>query len=118
MGRLVNIDGEALRRELQSRGLSQSEAGKAIYKSESFFAKVIKRNSIQKSDVEHIASRFNIQPEAYVIPDVPEPEQMVIPTPTGPQEIVIVPEISAEQWERLEEIITRAVAKAIEGTRK
>lgn len=113
MGRLVNIDGDALRKELQSRGLSQSEAGKAIYKSDSFFSKVIKRNAIQKSDVEHIASRFNIPPEAYVIMDKPEPEQMVISTQERAQEIVIIPEISAEQWARLERVIAAAVKEAL-----
>ena len=115
--RLIDIDGEALRKEIRSRGLTQTEAGRMIYKSESYFAKVIARNKIQKGDVEHIQERFNIAPETYVIPEVSEPEQLVIEAPGSvSDEIVIAPQISAEQWTRLEELITRAVTKAIVNT--
>lgn len=117
MSRLIDINGEALRKEIQRRGLSQSEAGSMIYKSDSYFSKVIARNKIQKGDVRHIQECFNIDPETYVIPEVSEPEQMVIEDAGSvADEIVIAPQISAEQWERLEELISRAVTKAIVTT--
>lgn len=116
MARLIDINGEALRKELQSRGIALTEAGPMIYKSESYFSKVIARNKIQKGDVQHIESRFNILPETYVIPEVSEPEQLVIEETGSAPEIIIAPQISAEQWDRLEELISRAVTKAIVTT--
>lgn len=117
MARLIDINGEALRKEIQSRGITLTEAGPMIYKSESFFSKVIARNKIQKGDVQHIENRFNILPETYVIPDEPsEPEQMVIDGTESAPEIILAPQISPEQWTRLEELISRAVTKAIVTT--
>lgn len=118
MARLIKINGEALRKELQTRGLSHAEAGRAIYKSDSYFSKVISRNAIQKSDVNHIFERFNIPPESYVIQDKPkEPEQLVMAETQTPTEIVIVPEISEEQWQRLESIVYHSITRAIKITR-
>lgn len=112
----VPINGDALKDGILAKGFKLTEASEMLGFDGSYISRIAHNGEIKEPLLRTINYLFRVEPDTYVItnePDDPEPEQLVITTQERAPEIVIVPEISAEQWARLEELIVRAVKEAL-----
>ena len=112
--RTVEINGDALKDAITARGYSLTEASEMLGFDKSYISRIAHNGEIKAPLVKTVEMLFRVEPESYVIMD--EPEQMEIAEPQQTQEITIVPQISEEQWARLEKVIFNAVAQALFAT--
>lgn len=101
----VQIDGERLKAELNSRGLTLTDAARAVGKSDGYLAKAGRYGSIQASVMMLLEKIYGITPEsiAPVYPAPDEPEQNPEPMRSA---------LTEADWDRLSRLIVDAILAA------
>ena len=106
----VDIDGEKLKEQIKRKGFNPSQLAKALGCGHDI-TNAIRRGKMKKPLAILICSYLGIPFASFeLVKETQAPTE-----PAEPQEIIIAPQISEEQWARLEKLIYDAVTRARKG---
>lgn len=100
------INGEALRAEFKTRGVTLLDASVKIGYDESYLSKAIRQGLMPKSTMLLIQAMYNIDPEIYLIKEEPEKVE------TSVVEVVQHTGLTEEDFQKLYKVIYTAVYEA------
>ena len=102
----IDIDGEKLKELIKDKGTNPSSVARNLGCGHDI-TNAIRRGKIKKPLALLMCSYLGIEATDFIADEPIAKEE--------PQEIIIAPQISEEQWTRLEKLIYEAVTRALKG---
>ena len=112
---MVRIDGEKLRKAIESRGLIMSDASEELGFNRMFISNCRNRGQMSRYAMVALQSRFGIPTEEYMVKDKPEIIKVIAEEPVQQPEVKTEPIDYERLWKVIYTASFEAFKKALEG---